>query len=226
MKTADGMVTSCLTLPHTRVLRWTNFRPWSSTCEPDWAGRTRPREQPLRARGEVGLDPERGSRRRNESRVHDRVRCVALVADHEGGGPALDERLVRAVCSRLTVRVVGGYLAGLDDHNHDAWVEMPTGAAVRLEGDRLHQHIRRILGLELDPILVHVNAVCERGAVAQDRRGDQSSRIGERDRRSQSGDDRACAEDEDELSVELHCVLQYGVDLWRLVVSRAPQRRG
>ncbi len=32
MKTADGMVTSCLTLPHTRILRWTNFRPGSRGC--------------------------------------------------------------------------------------------------------------------------------------------------------------------------------------------------
>src|SRR5450759_209264 len=124
-----------------------------------WAGGTRPSELWLRAGGRRDFDPERASGRDDESRIHDCFVRGALIADHQGFSPTLDERLVGAVRCDLATRVVCGDLAGLDDHNHDARMEVPARAALRLEDDRLDQDIRRILGLELDPILVHLDAV-------------------------------------------------------------------
>src|SRR6202011_2773392 len=142
--------------------------------ERDWAGRTRPSAQWLRltglfmrlgARRRGGFDTERASNLHDESRIHDGALRLTLIADHVRG-PALDERLVRAVGSGLTVRVVRSDVAGLDNHDHDARMEVPARGAMRLEGERLHLDVRRNLGLALNPILVHPDAVGERRPVA------------------------------------------------------------
>src|SRR5450756_3239758 len=77
-------------------------------CLGDWAGRTRPRELWLRARRRGGFDPDRTSGRHDESRIHDSFVRGALIADHEGLSPTLDERLVRAIRCGLAARVVCG----------------------------------------------------------------------------------------------------------------------
>src|SRR6202521_3040478 len=94
--------------------------------ERDWAGRTRPSAQWLRltglfmrlgARRRGGFDTERASNLHDESRIHDGALRLALIADHVRG-PALDERLVRTVCSGLAVRIVGSDVAGLRSEEH------------------------------------------------------------------------------------------------------------
>src|SRR2546430_16704557 len=104
-------------------------------------------------------------------------------------------------------------VAGLDDYDHKARVEMPAREAVRRIRDRLHLDVRRVLGLELDPIVVYLDAVGEACPLGQDRRRGSCARARERDRGARSGNSRDAGETEDELPKEIHMPTPFGQDI-------------
>jgi len=83
----------------------------------------------------------------------------SVTADVNVAPPLVAPPLTLSAEFTLVAPPAAGDLAGLDDYDHNARVEMPARGALRQERDGLHHDVCRILGLELDPILVDVHAV-------------------------------------------------------------------